>query len=69
MVVTDYFNKWPEVFVIPNQEPKIVADVFVNNWVCQYGVRINLHSDQGKHFEALYIKNVRLLWEKHEQPL
>ncbi|XP_055923128.1 uncharacterized protein LOC129953742 [Eupeodes corollae] len=31
----DYFSKWPEVFAIPNQEAKTVADQIVFNWkVC-----------------------------------
>jgi len=52
LVVMDYFSKWPEVYAIPNQEAKTVADVFVKNWVCRFGVPIELHSDQGRNFES-----------------
>ena len=31
LVVMDYFSKWPEVYPIPNQEAKTVADAFTNN--------------------------------------
>jgi hypothetical protein len=52
LVVMDYFSKWPEVYAIPNQEAKTIADVFVKNWVCRFGVPIELHSDQGRNFES-----------------
>jgi hypothetical protein len=52
LVVMDYFSKWPEVYAIPNQEAKTVADVFVKNWVSRFGVPVELHSDQGRNFES-----------------
>uniref|UniRef100_W8B595 RNA-directed DNA polymerase n=1 Tax=Ceratitis capitata TaxID=7213 RepID=W8B595_CERCA len=52
LVVMDYFSKWPEVYPIPNQEAKTVADAFTNNWVTRYGAPIELHSDQGRNFES-----------------
>ena len=52
LVVIDYFSKWPEVYAIPNQEARTVAEVFANNWVCRYGVPLELHSDQGRNFES-----------------
>lgn len=58
LVVIDYFSKWPEVYAIPNQEAKTVSDTFVNNWVCRYGVPIELHSDQGRNFESALFKEM-----------
>lgn len=58
LVVMDYFSKWPEVYAIPNQEAKTVVSVFVNNWICRFGVPIELHSDQGRNFESAIFKEM-----------
>jgi len=58
LVVMDYFSKWPEVYAIPNQEAKTIADVFINNWICRFGVPMELHSDQGRNFESMIFKEV-----------
>ncbi|CAD6998701.1 unnamed protein product [Ceratitis capitata] len=52
LVVMDCLSKWPEVYPIPNQEAKTVADAFTNNWVTRHGAPIELHSDQGRNFES-----------------
>lgn len=52
LVVIDYFSKWPEVYALPNQEAKTIAEVFIQNWVTRFGVPIELHSDQGRNFES-----------------
>lgn len=43
---------------IPNQESKTVVDALVNNWVCRYGVPLELHSDQGRNFESAIFKEM-----------
>ena len=50
LVMSDCFTKWTESVPIPNQEARTVAEAFVNNFVCRFGVRLQLHSDQGKWF-------------------
>ena len=52
LVVMDYFTKWPEVFAIPNQEAKTVAEKLVNEVFCRFGVPMEVHSDQGRNFES-----------------
>lgn len=52
LVCIDYFSKWVEAYPIMNQEARTVADAFVNNWVCRFGVPLELHSDQGRNFES-----------------
>ena len=52
LVVIDYFSKWPEAYALPNQEAKTVATVIVNEFVCRFGVPLELHSDQGTNFES-----------------
>ena len=52
LVVCDCFTKWTEKVAISNQEARTVAEAFVNNFVCRFGVPLQLHNDQGKCFES-----------------
>jgi hypothetical protein len=45
----DYFTKWPKVYAIPCQETSTVADAFVTNFICRFGVLRELHSNQGRN--------------------
>ena len=58
LLVMDYFSKWPKVYAIPNQEANTITNVVVYNWVCRYGVPIDLHSDQGRNFESGVFKEI-----------
>jgi hypothetical protein len=51
MVVMDYFSKWPETYGLPNQEAVKVSRALMENWICRYGLPLELHSDQGRNFE------------------
>lgn len=44
LLVADYFTKWPEAYALPNAT---VAEVLVKEYLCHYGVPLELHSDQG----------------------
>ncbi|KAG8199260.1 hypothetical protein JTE90_003684 [Oedothorax gibbosus] len=52
LVVMDYFTKWPEAYVIPNQEATTVAEALLQDWICRFGVPLLLHSDQGTNFTS-----------------
>ncbi|UYV61692.1 K02A2.6-like [Cordylochernes scorpioides] len=52
LVAMDYFTKWPEAYAILNQEATTVAKVLMDNLICRFGVPLELHSDQGRNFEA-----------------
>ncbi|GFU37552.1 retrovirus-related Pol polyprotein from transposon 412 [Trichonephila clavipes] len=52
LVVMVYFMKWPEAYPIPDQEASTVADVLVQHWISQFGVPLQLHSDQGRNFDS-----------------
>ncbi len=58
LVIGDYFTKWMEAFPMPNMEAITVAELFVNNFVCRFGTPDQLHTDQGRNFEANVIKEV-----------
>lgn len=65
-VVGDYFTKWCEAYPLPNQEATTVADALVSQWVCRYGVPAELHSDQGRNFEARLFKQTCQLLGIHK---
>ena len=52
LVVGDYWTKWMEAYPLPNAEAETVAMTFVQNFVCRYGVPLELHTDQGTNFES-----------------
>ena len=56
MVVCDYFTKWVEAYSIPDQDT--VAERFVNDSVCRYGVPRQLHTDQGSNFQSNLFKEM-----------
>lgn len=51
-VAMDYFTKWPEAYALPNHEATTVAEVLVEQFFSRFGVPGELHSDQGREFEA-----------------
>ena len=62
LVVADYFTRWVEAFVIPNQEATTVARKLVNEVFCHFSPPEQLHSDQSHQFESLLLAEVcRLL--------
>ena len=58
LLVADYFTKWPEAFPIPNQEAVTVAEVLVKEYICRFGVPVEIHSDQGRNFESNVIQEM-----------
>jgi hypothetical protein len=63
LVVADYFTKWTEAYAIPNQEADTVAKVFVESFVCHYGVPAEIHTDQGRNFQSSMFRAVLELLE------
>ncbi len=65
LITMDYFTKWPEAYPLPNQEASTVADVLVKEFICRFGVPLEIHSDQGRNFESkLFAEICRLLGMK-----
>ena len=62
IAVWDYFTKWVEAYLLENQQAETVAEVIVKEFVSRFGVPFQLHSDQGRNFEAeLFQKMCELL--------
>ena len=58
LVVVDHFTKWSEAYPIPNQEATTVAKVLVNEFFFRFSPPEQLHSDQGKQFESILVKEI-----------
>lgn len=52
VVALDYFTKWPETVVVPDQEAATVCEVLIEGMFSRFGVPTELHSNQGRNFEA-----------------
>lgn len=61
LVIGDYFTKWTEAFAIPDQEAETVAKKLVHEFICRLGVPIQVHSDQGRHFESALFNEMNKL--------
>ena len=66
LIVADYFSKWVEAFPMPNQEACTVADLFVKEVVCRFGVPLLIHSDQGRNFESAVLTEMCQMLGMHK---
>ena len=58
LVAEDYFTKWLEVWAIPNQEAKTIAEKLLNEMFFRFSLPDKLHSDQGRQFESQIIEEL-----------
>ena len=62
LVATNYFTRWAEAYVIPNQEATIVVKKLTDEFFFGFFPPEPLHSDQGRSFESEVVAEVcRLL--------
>ena len=66
LVVADYFTRWVEAFPLPNQEASTVATKLVEDIFLRFSVPEQLHSDQGRQFEAHLITEICKLLHIHK---
>ena len=58
LVVGDYFTKWVEVFPLVNHSALSIAEKLVDEFICRYGVPQQIHSDQGRDFQANVMQEI-----------
>ncbi|GFX11364.1 retrovirus-related Pol polyprotein from transposon 412 [Trichonephila clavipes] len=58
LVMMDYFTKWPEAYLISDQEASTVAEVLDQHWISRFGVPLQLHSDQARNFDSEVCKRL-----------
>ena len=62
LILGDYFTKWIEANRLENQKAETVAEVIVTQFISRFGVPLQIHSDQGRNFEAAVFQEIcRLL--------
>ncbi|CAC5418988.1 unnamed protein product [Mytilus coruscus] len=52
LVISDLFTKWTEAIALPNQESSTICTAFIDHFVTKFGALLQLHSDQGRNFQA-----------------
>ena len=52
LIAMDYFTKWPEAYLLPNQEATTVANVLIGEFFSRMGIPLEIHSNQGRNFES-----------------
>ncbi|KAL5505863.1 hypothetical protein EMCRGX_G007400 [Ephydatia muelleri] len=57
-VLVACFTKWVEAYGIPNQEAVNVAVKLVDEMFCHFSPPEQVHSDQGRQFESILLKEV-----------
>jgi transposase InsO family protein len=67
LTMVDRFTRWIEAIPIANISSETCAKVFLENWVCRYGVPAKVVSDQGTQFESSIFTSLlkRLSIERH----
>ena len=66
LVACNCFTRWVEVYALQNQEAVTVAKTLVDEMFCRFSPPEQLHSDQGKQFEADLLKEVCTLLQIHK---
>ena len=58
LVITDHYTRYAQAFPTKDQKARTVAKVLWESYFIHYGFPERLHSDQGRDFEALLIKEL-----------
>ena len=66
IVIVDYFSKWSIAVARKNHKAITCAEVIVNQFVCQFGVPLEILSDQGREFEGRLFQGVCKLLRIHK---
>ena len=62
LVMTDAYTKFACAVPCRDQTARVVAQVLREHWFSHYGVPFRIHSDQGRNFESVLIKEICALY-------
>ncbi|CAG2221022.1 unnamed protein product [Mytilus edulis] len=60
--------KWTEAIALPNQESSTICTAFIDHFVTKFGAPLQLHSDQGRNFQADIFQRMCNLLGIHQKP-
>ncbi len=66
VVFQDKMTKWTEAYPVPNYTAAMVAKKFVYEFVSRLGLPLEVHSDQGRNYEAKLFQEVCKFLEIHK---
>ena len=52
LVISEYFTKWVECYAMRRIDAKTTAALFVEQFVCRFGLPRQVHTDQGSNFTS-----------------
>lgn len=55
LVFMDYFTKWPEECLVPDQETSSVAEMLLQQWVSRFGTVVQIHFLTELNLPTLYL--------------
>ena len=58
LVLGDHFTKWMEAYPIPDHTPDTVATYLVTEFICRFGIPLQIHIDQGREFESALFREM-----------
>ena len=58
LVIQDYFNKYVDLYALPDRKSTSVTQNILEEFITQHGARMTLHSDQGTQFESKIVKEL-----------
>ena len=62
LVMVDCISRWTETCPLPDKTAHSVADAFLKQVVCRFGMPSVIHSDQGREFENKIMQELCILW-------
>ena len=66
LVMVDCFSRWTEACPLPDKTELAVADAFLQDMVCRFGMPSVIHSDQGREFVKKVMQELCLLCGTHK---
>ena len=66
LTIVDHFTKYAKAVALPDQKAATVADALMRWWVSVFGTPYQIHTDQGRNFEAGLVQELCKLLKIHK---